>query len=154
MKYLISLIIILAILAPMNAYAAKKRRHIPTTIPPAFDQEYDGELTQDGAQHWTGTISDLYSCVHQFSINAAQIPWVVTMPYTDSCFDPAPNDLAEQINLWPNPQSTGVTFTGTYEHVPDCYFDSGAGTFVLTKEPSGAWLFQLRGVRTDIKFCR
>jgi hypothetical protein len=148
MKYLISLILILA---PINAYAAK-RRH-PPGAPVVFDQEYAGELTQDAAQNFTGTISDLYSCGHQFSINTAQIPWVVTMPYADSCGDPSPNDIAEQINLWPNVQ-TGATFSGTYEHVPDCYFDSGAGSFVLTKEPSGVWLFQLRGVRTIIRFCR
>jgi hypothetical protein len=148
MKYLISLILILT---PMDAYA--KRRHRPPGAPPAYDQEYTGELRQDADQHFTGAISDLYSCVHAFSISTAQVPWVATMPYTDSCGDPSPNDLAEQITLWPNPQ-TGATFNGTYEHVPDCYYDSGAGSFVLTKEPSGAWLFQLRGVRTMINFCR
>lgn len=148
MKYLISLILILA---PMNAYAAK-RRHLPGA-PLTFDQEYTGELKQDADQHFSGVISDLYSCVHEFSIDTAQTPWVATMPYTDSCADPHPNDIAEQINLWPNPQ-TGATFSGTYEHVPDCYYDTGAGSFVLTKEPSGAWLFQLKGVRTIINFCR
>jgi hypothetical protein len=46
-----------------------------------------------------------------FSISTAQKPWVATMPYTDSCGDLSPNDMAEQINLWPNPQ-TGATFSG------------------------------------------
>jgi hypothetical protein len=106
MKYLISLILILT---PIDAHARGK--HHSPGAPPAYQQEYAGELKQDADQHFTGAIRDLYSCVRAFSISTAQKPWVATMPYTDSCGDLSPNDMAEQINLWPNPQ-TGATFSG------------------------------------------
>jgi hypothetical protein len=79
-------------LTPIDAHA--RRRHHTPGAPPTYQQEYAGELKQDADQHFTGAICDLYSCVHTFSIGTAQTPWVASMPYTDSCGDPSPNDLA------------------------------------------------------------
>lgn len=105
-------------------------------------QRYSGILTlQPDGVTISGTVTDLFSCRHPFSIDTATPIWTATMLYSPDppCHDPPQG--SETLELTPVqseqvPVPSGAEITvGTYWHVPDCALAWAAGGFQLTEIP-------------------